>query len=567
MGAEKQRRLLAKNLDDADEFLARNLVDTRYVTRLFANMLRERVLFGGGATEEELTDILPDDDGTTRWNRYQHARVRTPQGRLVDFLRGKWGLAHAKDREKSDLHHALDACIIAACTPQVIQRVNTYFSEEEREPGRHSFKRNADGTYTHRSTKKDFSKSEAREHGLYLPAPWDRFRNDLLSALDTVFVSRRPKRKPGGELHDANPKGIRYLPVPLVDLNEGMLADAILRETGGRRRNNYEMLRVALNAAHGVAPTAFSQGYEVLGKNGRIKLVHIIALPLWSLPADYLERRKKALAKENRQRTKEKLPAINEYVQTKSRVQVAARKTVPLTSLKKKMLTEGELGSFFYQRNKELIRALQKQLDDFSDDPKKAFAAPFRPPPSKSGKTRPVIRSIRLPEPQGSGILVRGGIAGLGESIYTEVYWTGANYLFYPHYAASKEAMFGLEEPPAGAEFLFNLRIDEPIEVILTSGEVVPGGNLPGYFVVYEGDGRMRIRAHDRPGKAPRRTDKADEEIGERGIEDEPASEVVNVDNSLRRFSTKDIKKIRKYKVDVLGNYREVIVSIPHGLA
>ena len=114
MGAEKQRRLLAKNLDDADEFLARNLVDTRYVTRLFANMLRERVLFGGGATEEELTDILPDDDGTTRWNRYQHARVRTPQGRLVDFLRGKWGLAHAKDREKSDLHHALDACIIAA---------------------------------------------------------------------------------------------------------------------------------------------------------------------------------------------------------------------------------------------------------------------------------------------------------------------------------------------------------------------------------------------------------------------------------------------------------------------
>ncbi len=567
MSAEKLRRLLAKNLDDADEFLARNLVDTRYVTRLFANMLRERVLFAGGASGEELTDILPDDDGKTRWNRYQRARVRTPQGRLVDFLRGKWGLTHAKDREKSDLHHALDACIIAACTPQVIQQVNTYFSEEEKEPGRHSFKRSADGNYIHRSTKKVFSKAEARARGLYLPAPWDGFHHDILSALDTVFISRRPKRKTAGELHDANPKGIRYLPVPLVDLTETMLADVILLEVSGRRRNNYEMLRMALKASNGDAQAAFSQGYEIMGRNGRPKSVHSIALPLWRLPVDYLERRKKALAHENRERAKEKLPAINDYVQTKSRVQVAARKTVPVTSLKKKMLAESELGSSFFQRNRELIQALREQLDKYNDDPKKAFAAPFRPPSSKSGKSRPVIRSIRLPEPQGSGILVRGGIAGLGESICTEVFWTGTNYFFRPRYAMGKENIFGMEEPPAGAKLLFNLRIDEPIEVILTSGEVIPGGNSPGYFVVYEGDGRMRIRAHDRPGKAPRKTDKADEEIGERDIEEEPASEVVNKDNSLRRFSTKDIKQIRKFKVDVLGNYREVIVSIPHGLA
>lgn len=567
ISAEKQRRLLAKNLEDADEFLARNLVDTRYVTRLFANMLRERALFSGGASEEELKDILPDDDGKIRWSRYQRARVRTPQGRLVDFLRGKWGLAHAKDREKSDLHHALDACIIAACTPQVIQRVNTYFSEEEKEPGRHSFKRNPDGTYTHRSTGQRLSKVEARERGLYLPAPWDNFHRDLLTALDAVFISRRPKRKSAGELHDANPKAIRYLPVPLIDLTDEMLADEKLREKGGARRDNYETLREALNTANGDAPTAFAQGHEVIGKNGRPKRVHSIELPLWSLPADYLARRKKALAKSNKERDKEGLPAINEHVQTKSRVPVAARKTVPLTSLRKKMLTESELGSSFYQRNRELVLALRDQLDQYGDDPKKAFASPFRPPPSKSRKTRPIIRSIRLPESQGSGILVRGGIAGLGDSTCTEVYWTGANYFFRPRYAAREESMFGLEKPPAGAKHLFNLRIDEPIEVILSSGEVVPGGSSPGYFVVYEGDGRMRIRSHDRPGKTPRKADKADEEIGEGDIEEPPTGEIANKDHSLRRFSIKDIKRIRKFKVDIIGNHREVIVSIPHGLA
>lgn len=567
ISAEKQRRLLSKNLDDADEFLARNLVDTRYVTRLFANMLRERALFAGSASEEELVDILPDDDGKIRWNRYQHARVRTPQGRLVDFLRGKWGLVHAKDREKSDLHHALDACIIAACTPQVIQRVNTYFSEEEKEPGRHKFKRNPDGTYTHRSMKKTLSKAEAREIGLYLPTPWDSFHRDLLNALNTVFVSRRPKRKSSGELHDANPKGIRYLSVPLIDLTEEMVANKGLRKISGRRRYNYESLRVALKTANGDAQAAFAHGHEAMGKNGRLKRVHDIALPVWSLPVEYFEQRKKALAKENKERIKKGLTAIDEYIQTKSRVQVATRKTVPLTSLKKKMLKESELGSSFYQRNKELIQTLRMQLDEYNDDPKKAFAAPFRPPPSKSGKTRPIIRSIRLPEPQSSGILVRGGIAGLGESICTEVYWAGSNYFFRPRYAAGEETMFGLYEPPTGARFLFNLRIDEPIEVILTSGEVVPGGNSPGYFVVYEGDGRMRIRAHDRPGKTPRKSDKTDEEIGEGGIEEKPAGEVVSKDDTLRRFSTKDIKRIRKFKVDVLGNFREVNVSIPHGLA
>jgi CRISPR/Cas system Type II protein with McrA/HNH and RuvC-like nuclease domain len=555
LSAEKQRRLLSKSLEDADEFLARNLVDTRYVTRMFANMLRERIEFAGGATPEELEGISPDDNGTTRWNRYQRARVRSPQGRLVDFLRGKWGLAHAKDRESSDLHHAVDACIIAACTPQVIQRVNNYFAQEEQEPHVHHFKRNSDGTYTLRTGDEIgliISKAEARERGLYLPAPWDSFHRDLLNALEKIFISRRPKRKSKGELHDANPKGIRYLPVPLTDLTEDMLADECLREIRSRRRENYEALRLALQASGGDPKTVFSDGFEIVGTNGKTQRIKSIGIPLWSLPNDYLKTWKKANKKKPKEMASE----------TK-----AARKTIPLISLKPKMLTESELGTSFYYRNKDLLEALNAHMAKYGNDAKKAFAEPFRPPGStkKTGEQRPVMRSIRLPDTHGSGIVVRGGIAGLGDSIATEVYWIDKKgYFFRPRYQVDKEITFGLDEPPANARHLFNLRIDEPIKVILKDGSEVPG-KCPGYFVVYEGDGRMIIRTHDRPGKGPKKTQKSDDMVSE-----DQASELQTQsaeDNTRHRFSVSGIKKLMKFKVDALGNYKELHTQLLHGLA
>lgn len=554
VSAEKQRRLLSKSLEDADEFLARNLVDTRYATRLFSAMLRERVMFAGAATPEELEAISPDDDGKTRWNRYQRARVRSPQGRLVDFLRGKWGLAHLKDREKSDLHHALDACIIAACSPRTIQQVNNYFTEEEQEPRKHSFKRNSDGTYTHRATGEVLSKEEAIEHGLYLPAPWKP--REVMDALNKVFVSRRPKRKSATEIHDANPKGIRYLPVPLVHLTEEMLSAERLREIAGRRYANYEALLTALQGANGDAHVAFANGYEVEGKHGKLKRICSIAMPLWTLPDAYRKQRNKELTYENARRRKEGTEKLNENLSK------TARKTVPLTSLTQKMLSEAELGSSFYQRNKELIDALKEHLGD--KKAKDAFAHPFQPPPGKREKKRPVIRSIRLPDTHGSGMMVRGGIAGLGESISTEVWMSESGYFFRPRYQAAADVTFGLEEPPTGATHLFNLRIDEPIEVVLTNGEVVPGNGFPGYFVVYEGDGRIQIRTHDRPGKGKRKKVKSEEEDESTNTTGDTDPEQ---DNSLRRFGIASVSELRKFRVDALGNYKLVAQASWSGVA
>jgi hypothetical protein len=173
-------------------------------------------------------------------------------------------------------------------------------------------------------------------------------------------------------------------------------------------------------------------------------------------------------------------------------------------------------------------------------------------------------------------MLVRGGIAGIGESICTEVYWTGSSYFFRPRYQAAKEILFGLEEPPAGSTPLFNLRIDEPIEIILTDGEIIPGNGFPGYFVNYWADGRIQIRTHDRPGKSRKKKDAGVADASKENRPDEigdastPNGQPTSMEDlTLRLIGVARIGKLRKFRVDVLGEWesREVVTDMKHGLA
>lgn len=219
--------------------------------------------------------------------------------------------------------------------------------------------------------------------------------------------------------------------------------------------------------------------------------------------------------------------------------------------------------------------ALAKRLEGYKDDGKKAFDKPFVPPPGKSGKPRPPIRSIRLPQAQGSGIYVRGGIPEIGESLRTEAYWDRKQerYFFRPIYQANNQQIFGVAQRPPQADFLFNLYIDDPIEVVLNTGEVIPGNGKPGYFVVYEGDGRMQIRTHDRPGKTKRKkkTDASDE-ASDATTDREPNATLQDDEQTLFRFSTggRDsyIVELRLFKVGILGGESvEIKASVAHGLA
>jgi len=443
MSDNKQKRLLATELD-ANEFLARNLVDTRYATRLFAHMVRDRLLFDG-QTADVIKDIDPSESGKSRLEKYQKTRVRTPQGGVVSFLRRRW-LGDIKDRDAGDKHHAMDACIIAACTPELIHRVNSWFSNQEKVPSR--FKKNIDGTYTDIGTRTEegtgeiISKQEARERGLYLPAPWDeispgKFRNEFLEKYESVFVSRAISKKRNVELHDANPMGIRHYPVRLLDLTLDMLDEKHLPpELSEKRVSLLHAVRQQLISCGGNAEAAFLNGFRTTNSKGKNKIIHTLPLPLISLPEDYLKKAKK-------QATESK--AVENFEKT-------AKKNFDLTELTLSKLVEKSVGSTFYNRNKRMIDALRAQLEECDDDAKKAFAEPFYP----FGKDHPPIKSIRLPTTCSSGIFMRGGFAGLGKILYTEMYRHESTHWFRARHKVPEEVTFGLPAMPTGAQHICN---------------------------------------------------------------------------------------------------------------
>lgn len=443
ISGNKQKRLLATELD-VDEFSARNLVDTRYSTRLFARMVRDRLLFDG-QIEDKIEDIDPSESGKTRLDKFQKTRVRTPQGGLTAFLRRGW-LGDIKDRAAGDKHHALDACIVACCTQKVINEVNGYFANEERVPNR--FKRNnADGTYTDRATGEIISKQTARERGLYLPPPWDGFRAEFLDRYDAVFVSRAIRKKRNVELHDANPMRLRYYPVRLQDLTLDMLDNKRLPPNLPETRSSLiHLVGNQLLSCEGDATIAFANGFITTDAKGRDKVIHTIPMPLVSLPDEYLGQAKRQLAASG---------AIENFKDT-------AKKNVPLNKLSTKALSESALGSAFYHRNKRMIEALKAQLTKCGDDADKAFpASAFHP----FGKDRPVIKSIRLPAPRSSGIHVRGGIANLGDALYTEMYRHEGRYWFRARYKVAQENAFGLPVMPTGSQHICNFSKNDFVRI------------------------------------------------------------------------------------------------------
>lgn len=441
MSDNKQKRLLTKELD-ADEFSARNLVDTRYATRLFARMVRDHLLFDR-EVEDNIEDIDPSENGKTRLEKFHKTRVRTPQGSLTAFLRRGW-LGDIKDRSAGDKHHALDACIVAACTPELIHRVNSWFANDENVPSR--FKKRGDGTYADKSTGEIISKQEARERGLYLPPPWEGFRKEFLEKYESVFVSRAIRKKRNVELHDANPMALRYYPVNLLDLTLDILDEKRLPpDFQEERLLLIRAIRNQLLSSDGDAAIAFPDGFLTKNTNGKDKIIHTVPLPLVFLPDDYLGQVRQRLA----------ASGSNENFKD------TAKKNVPLSKLSLKILSEKELGTAFYQRNQRVIEALKAQLTKHDDDAEKAFAELFYP----FGKDRPFIKSIRLPAPRGSGIYVRGGVANLGDTLYTEMYKHEGNYWFRARYKVPQENSFGLPVMPKGAQHICNFTKNDLVRI------------------------------------------------------------------------------------------------------
>lgn len=163
-GRKKGGFYLRKNAKEVEEaFRNRNLGDTRYATRLVADMLKR---------------LYPDDG-----KRHVYARP----GQLTAKLRRAWGLESLKKdpdgkRVEDDRHHALDAIVIAATTESMLNKLTKAAQDAERQGLPRGF---------------DFDD---------VPEPGEGFREGVKDVVGKVFVSRAERHRARGEAHAATIK-------------------------------------------------------------------------------------------------------------------------------------------------------------------------------------------------------------------------------------------------------------------------------------------------------------------------------------------------------------------------
>ena len=271
----KRDRLLRKHFDheDAKGFKERNLNDTRYITRFFAEFVKSNLAFA------------PDETGELK-----KVPVLCPAGGFTSFLRARWGLI--KNREASDLHHALDACVIAAASPALIKRISDFSRKDE-------LVQVSDGTFVDKQTGEILDAAAAAALGDRFPQPWPMFRDEVLArlspnpraaingsyvgydaavlaALNPILVSRAVKRRAGGPVHqdtvrsvashlgaNASSKRVRLESLKLADLED------VVGGKDPRNEGLMGVLRKRLEAYKGDGKKAFGPGTDPVYKPRR----------------------------------------------------------------------------------------------------------------------------------------------------------------------------------------------------------------------------------------------------------------------------------------------------------
>lgn len=240
--------------DEAAQMKDRSLGDTRYITRYAANWMEKSLIFSDPARKQPVLRL---------------------NGQATSILRVRWGINALKNREESDLHHALDACVVAAATPAMIKRISD--ASSERELGVIKMENPAD--------------KRSR-----LPEPWHRFRKevearlspdpaekirefgltnyseDYLKSLKPVFVSRKPDRKATGAAHQETIRSAKYLADGMTAVKTPLTSvkkEDLERMVGKDRDNDlYEDLKARLEAFDNKPDKAFKEDFRRRTKNG-----------------------------------------------------------------------------------------------------------------------------------------------------------------------------------------------------------------------------------------------------------------------------------------------------------
>lgn len=147
----KKLEFLQKKEINESDWKNRALNDTRYASRMLANLIKDYLLF-----DEKSKD--------------KYGRVETVKGAITSYLRRFWGVQ--KIREDGDKHHAVDAAIIACVTPKTKNKIERYNQIKESRKMRN-------GQYVLEDGEICDSDYYDKNSQLVLPYPYKEFINEL----------------------------------------------------------------------------------------------------------------------------------------------------------------------------------------------------------------------------------------------------------------------------------------------------------------------------------------------------------------------------------------------------
>lgn len=291
--AAKRDRLLRIHFgkEEASEFKDRNLNDTRFICRAFKTMVERHLAFH------------PASAG--------HERCVVVSGQLTSLLRARWGLI--KVRENGDLHHALDAAVVAACSRALVKRISDHSKAGELKYTR------KDGKIIDLETGEHLDPATLLPEERF-PKPWPHFREELLgrlhrfphealadvpgygpeelAAVKAVRVSRAVKRRGTGQAHQETIRskgresrmladGRSAIKKPLSAIDRKQLKQMVGYDDP-RNRTMVEALEARLDAFGGDPAKAFAEPFRKPSKAGKQAPI-IRTLNVWDVQKSGIE--------------------------------------------------------------------------------------------------------------------------------------------------------------------------------------------------------------------------------------------------------------------------------------
>lgn len=175
---KKAKRILDKGFGDREAgFKRRNIVDSGYIARLIANHTKEYLKFLPLDSHENTALIAGEKDSKIH--------VEAVKGMLTATMRHFWGLGSKNRYEHT--HHAIDAIIIAYINAAMIQRFSQFRQNQE--------------SLKARFYAKELAKEEFKTQRAFFE-PFSGFREQVLAKVGQIFVSRPPRKRARGALHE-----------------------------------------------------------------------------------------------------------------------------------------------------------------------------------------------------------------------------------------------------------------------------------------------------------------------------------------------------------------------------